>query len=192
MRNFILFNMFNFENLNESRNPEDIIQQQYDDPIKNAVWNYVAGYTTSVNNILRKDKTNILTKELDEAFNEYGESDITDFYRTVDWDYMKNIYGVTKENIREFIGKTFINKGYMSTSSEFQSPWGSKWNEWELVIHMHGDTQYININNIFDVDEIDCEDQNELLLPRNTRLKLESIKVMRNKEKTYLLEMVII
>ena len=28
-------------------------------------------------------------------------------------------------------------------------------------------------------------DQNELLLPRNTRLKLEFIKVMRNKEKTY-------
>ena len=184
--------MLNFENINESRNPEDIMQQQYDEPIKNAIWNYVAGYITSVNNILRADKTNILTKELDEAFNEYGESDITDFYRTVDWDYMKNIYGVTKENIREFIGKIFINKGYMSTSSEFQSPWGSRWNEWELVIHMHGDTQYININNMFDADEIDCEEQNELLLPRNTRLKLESIKVMRNKEKTYLLEMIII
>ena len=80
----------------------------------------------------------------------------------------------------------------MSTSSEFQSPWGSRWNEWELVMHMHGDTQYINVNNIFDADEIDCEDQNELLLPRNTRLKLESIKVMRNREKTYLLEMIII
>ena len=184
--------MFNFENINESRNPEDIMQQQYVDPIKNAIWNYVAGYTTSINNILRKGKTNILTKDLDEAFNEYGESIITDFYRTVEWDYMKNIYGATKENIREFIGKTFVNKGYMSTSSEFQSPWGSRWNEWELVMHMHGDTQYININNIFDADEIDCEDQNELLLPRNTRLRLESIKVMRNREKTYLLEMVII
>lgn len=184
--------MFNFENINESRNPEDIMQQQYDDPIKNAIWNYVAGYTTSINNILRKGKTNILTKELDEAFNEYGESDITNFYRTVDWNYMKNIYGVTKENIREFIGKTFTNKGYMSTSSEFQSPWGSRWNEWELVIHMRGDTQYININNIFDADEIDCKDQNELLLPRNTRLRLEAVKVMRNREKTYLLEMIII
>ena len=66
--------MFNFENINESRNPEDIMQQQYDDPIKNAIWNYVAGYTTTINNILRKGKTNILTKDLDEAFNEYGDS----------------------------------------------------------------------------------------------------------------------
>ena len=141
---------------------------------------------------MRKGKTNILTKELDEAFNEYGESDIKDFYRTVDWDYMNNIYGVTKENIREFIGKTFINKGYMSTSAELQSPWASRWDEHELVMHMHGNTQYININNIFTADEIDCEDQNELLLPRNTKLRLESIKTMRNKEKTYLLEMVMI
>ena len=47
-------------------------------------------------------------------------------------------------------------------------------------------------NNIFDADEIDCEDQKELLLPRNTRLRLETVKVMRNKEKTYLLEMTII
>lgn len=49
--------MFNFENINESRNPEDIMQQQYVDLIKNAIWNYVAGYTTSINNILRKGKT---------------------------------------------------------------------------------------------------------------------------------------
>ena len=110
--------MLNFDNivLDESKRPEDIIQPQYEDPIKNAVWNYVAGYTTSINNELRTGKFNILTKELDEAFNVYGESELNEFYRTVDWDYMKNIYGMTRSNINEFIGKTFKNKGYMSTS----------------------------------------------------------------------------
>ena len=49
-----------------------------------------------------------------------------------------------------------------------------------------------SINNIFVANEIDCEEQNELQLPRNTRLKLESVKVMRNREKTYLLKMAII
>lgn len=186
--------MLEFEKdiLTESRNPEDIMQQQYDNPIKNTIWNYVAGYTTSINNILRAGKTNILTKELDEAFDEYGECDITNFYRTVDWDYMFNIYGLTKENIDDFIGKTFRNHGYMSTSSQRISPWGKRWNEWELLIHITGNIQYIDINKLFNPEEIDCEDQNELLLPRNILLRLDSYKIMRNKEKTYLLEMSII
>ena len=78
--------MLKFE-LNEQRKPSDIIQNQYEDPIKNAVWNYVAGYTTSINNLLRKhDNDEIITKDMDDAFKVYGESDITDFYRTVDWE----------------------------------------------------------------------------------------------------------
>lgn len=186
--------MLEFEKdiLTESKNPEDIMQHQYEDPIKNSVWNYVAGYTSSVNNILRAGKTNILTKELDEAFNIYGDTDINEFYRTVDWDYMLNIYGVTKENIIDYIGHTFKNRGYMSTSSQRISPWGKRWNEWELLVHITGDTTYIDINKLFTPDEIDCEEQNELLLPRNTLLRLDSYKIMRNKEKTYLLEMSII
>lgn len=185
--------MFNFKSINEGKGIESYIQPQYENPIKNAVWNYVAGYTTAINNALRNKKENKkITDDLDIAFNEYGENEITDFYRTVDWDYMKNIYGVTKENIDAYIGETFLNRGYMSTSSEFISPWGSQWNEWELVMHIHGDTTYININKVFDASEIDCEDQNEILLPRNTILKLESYSIMKNAEKTYLLEMIII
>ena len=179
--------------LDESKRPEDIMQHQYEDPIKNAIWNYVIGYTTSINNILRNKKQNEkITKDLDKAFDIYGDSDITEFYRTVDWDYMLNIYGLTKENIDEYIGETFRNRGYMSTSSQRISPWGKRWNEWELLIHITGDTQYIDINKVFTPDEIDCEEQNELLLPRNTLLRLDSYKIMRNKEKTYLLEMSII
>lgn len=186
--------MLNFDNivLDESKRPEDIIQPQYEDPIKNAVWNYVAGYTTSINNELRTGKFNILTKELDEAFNVYGESELNEFYRTVDWDYMKNIYGMTRSNINEFIGKTFKNKGYMSTSKQFKSPWSKKWYDYELVLYITGDITYLDINKIFKPEEIDCEDQNELLLPRNTILRLDSYRIMRNNEKTYLLKMIII
>ena len=184
--------MFKFE-LNEQRKPSDIIQNQYKDPIKNAVWNYVAGYTTSINNLLRKhDNDEMVTREMDEAFKVYGESDVTSFYRTVDWTYMKNIYVLTRNNIDKFIGKTFINRGYMSTSKDFISPWGNNWNEWELVIHITGDTTYIDVNKLFKPEEIDCEEQNELILPRNTILRLESYRFVRNKEKTYLLEMSII
>ena len=54
----------------------------------------------SINNLLRKhDNDEMVTREMDEAFKVYGESDVTSFYRTVDWEYMKNIYGLTRNNI---------------------------------------------------------------------------------------------
>ena len=115
-----------------------------------------------------------------------------DFYRTVDWIYLTNIYGVTKENVNLFIGRSFINKGYMSTSSEFKSPWANNWLKDEVVMHIHGDTEYINVNNVFSPNEIDCESQKELIIPRNTRLILTGVKRLNNREKTYFLEFSII
>jgi len=172
-----------------------------DDPIKSAVWDYVAGYTCGINNDLRKnyvkkeDKT--ILPLLDKAFEK--ESKKLNVYRTVEWDYFKNIYGCTKENIDTFIGKEFVNKGYMSTASEFQSPWGSHWNEWELLMHITSDKEYscIDVNKMFpNEDEIDCHNQNEILLPRNTKMVLKSYSIKKkrqdkrfDKDGTYVLEM---
>lgn len=173
----------------------DILQQQYDDPIKNAVWNYVAGYTTAINDVLRKNKNEEdITKDLDEAFNKFGTKKNIDLYRTVDWDYMKNMYGLTIDNIDEYINKTFQNKGYMSTAAEFISPWGKKWQEYELVMHITGDITYIDINKLFPNDkEIDCAEQKEMLLPRDVTLKLISYDIKKGKQfdknGTYVLEM---
>ena len=61
-----------------------------------------------------------------------------------------------------------------------------------FILYITEDITYLDINNMFKPEEIDCEDQNELLLPRNTILRLDSYRIMRNNEKTYLLKMTII
>ena len=89
------------------KNLDTYTKQMYDYPVKNAVWNYVAGYTTGVNNDLRAGKggSKNVKKYLDQAFVNKQELDV---YRVVDWDYMKNIYNITPETLDNFIGKTII------------------------------------------------------------------------------------
>ena len=40
--------------INEGKWMIKFVENRFDDPVKNAVWNYVAGYTTGINNILRR------------------------------------------------------------------------------------------------------------------------------------------
>ena len=176
---------------------------KYTDEIKSAVFDYVGGYTSNVNDELRKNKkVDEITKDLDEAFIKYGESKNIELYRTVDWDYMKNIYGCSKDNIDDFISKEFNNKGYMSTSNEFHSPWGDTWKSYELLLHITSKKPitYIDINKLFpNDDEIDCEFQKEYLLQRNLTLLLTDYSIKTNKDNkqfhkdgTYVLEMELI
>lgn len=150
----------------------------YDDPIKNAVWNYVAGYTTGVNNDLRagvKTGSKKVKQNLDKAF---IKKEMIDVYRVVDWDYMKNIYNITKDNIDDFIGTTITNKAYMSTSRKNTSVWGSTF-ESDLYLHIVSKKPYlcIDINEVLPAEDIDCEDQEEILLPRDTSLKILSYTI---------------
>lgn len=145
---------------------------KYDDEVKSAVYDYVSGLTSSVNGDLRKGKeVPSITNVLDKAFTERKKLDV---YRTVDWSYMENVYGITGENIKDKIGSEITNKGYMSTASIMESPWGSKWSENELIVHIVSDKEYpcVDINKMFDADEIDCEEQMEILVPRNTTIRL--------------------
>ena len=178
----------------------DLINHKYpDDEVKSAVWDYVAGYTTCVNRYLRNGRTNsvkIVTDYLDQAFQDKMKIDV---YRTVDWNYFKERYGITKENIDSKIGSVILNKGYMSTSSEFKSPWAGHWGKNDLVMHIVSESDYpcIDINKMFPGDkEIDCSDQKEILLPRSTRLKLKGYEIKNEppfqKEGTYIIEMEII
>jgi hypothetical protein len=155
-----------------------------DNLIKDAVYDYVSGCTSGVNDELRKGNikgSKQVISKLDKAF---INKEIINVYRTVDWDYMNNIYKCNKDNIDEFINKSFINKGYMSTSSILISPWGKQWSDYELILHIVSKKPYpcININKIFNPDEIDCEDQEEILLPRNTKLNLLSYEIKNNKD----------
>lgn len=187
----------------ENKKLDKYITNTYpDDPIKSAVYDYVAGYTTNVNMILRKnEKWNKVTDLLDKAFTKQKEK--IDVYRTVDWDYMNNIYGITKDNLDDFIGKEITNKAYMSTTHEFHSPWGNTWTSDELVLHIVSNKPYpyIDVNDMFTADEIDCEDQKEYLLPRNTTMKILSYEIKKNtkesgkifnKNGTYLIELQIV
>lgn len=180
-------------------------QNRYEDELKSAVWDYVAGYTTAINNILRKKRvikkgSEEVIDKLDRAFDVLGTKTKIDVYRTIDWDYLFNIYGMTKDNIDDFIGKEFKNRGYMSTAEEFISPWSSGWLDEELVMHITSEYPYpnLNINTLFNADEIDCEDQKEILLPRDTTLILQSYQILNSKKHksfskkgNYVLEMVI-
>ena len=159
-----------------------------DDQVKSAVYDYVAGYTTAINDILRKgNKCGKITKLLDSAFT---KTDYIDIYRTVDWGYMENIHGITKDTINEFIGSIITNKGYMSASYDFKSPWGDRWTNDELVFHITSNKPYpyIAVNDIFDDNEIDCTSQNECILPRDTRLIIKDISIMKNMCGTYVID----
>lgn len=161
---------------------EKYFTKKYDDPHKNALYNYVMGLTSTINNSLRKEnpRFNRPNKEiiqgLDDMFNTLGEEKIIDVYRTVDWGYLENVYGMTKENIDSFIGKSFTNKGYMSTAMEMTSPWGSRWSQDEVILHITSTKKVncIEVEKYFSPDEIDCMDQKELLFPRNTQITLNS------------------
>lgn len=182
--------------INEHKLDKYISNTYPDDPIKSAVYDYVAGLTTSINNLLRKNQDYPkITKLLDKAFFEATEINV---YRTVDWDYMKNIYGITPENVYDKISTEIINKGYMSTTSEYQSPWASRWLSGDLILHITSKEPYpfIEINSMFRNDEIDCASQNEYLLPRNTKMILKDVELKRGKKYdkngTYQLELEII
>ena len=169
------------EYINEHKLDKYITNMYPDDPVKSAVYDYVAGYTTSVNTELRKGKKwDNVTKSLDKAFVDKEKLDI---YRTVDWDYMNNIHGITKDNVNDKIGTEIINKGYMSTTHEYHSPWASRWTDGELILHIVSDKPYpyIDINKMFREDEIDCASQKEYLLPRNTKLEIISVDLKKGK-----------
>ena len=167
-----------------------------DDPVKSSLYDYVAGYTLQVNDELRKKRRwDNVTKHLDSAFTNKG---IIDVYRTVDWEYMKNIYGITIDNIKDKIGTILHNRAYMSTTKIFQSPWGSSWTDGELILHITSKKEYpyIDVNNTLDVNDIDCASQEEYLLPRNTKLKIVSYKLLKgrqyHKKGTYLIELKVV
>lgn len=172
------------------------ITSTYDDIDKNTVYDYVSGYTVGVNDYLRKGilkgSKNVI-KTLDNAFkSKYVSKGKLDVYRTITWEYLENIYGCNQQNIDKFIGKKFTNKGYMSTTKLFKSPWGCGWTSDELVLHIVSkkEIEYLDINKIFSPEEIDCEDQEEILLKRNTTMVLSSYRNDKNR-KIYILEMVI-
>lgn len=168
--------------INEHKMDKFISNTYPDDPVKSAVYDYVAGLTTSINNMLRKNQDYPkITSLLDKAFIEATKINV---YRTVDWDYMKNIHGITKENLQDKIGSTIINKGYMSTTSEYQSPWASRWLSDDLILHITSEKPYpfIDINSMFRDDEIDCTSQNEYLLPRNTKMRIIGVELKKGKQ----------
>ena len=80
--------------INEGKWMIKFVENRFDDPVKNAVWNYVAGYTTGINNILRRRgrADSDYVKLLDSAFTKKSKVDV---YRTVDWKYLENIYNIT-------------------------------------------------------------------------------------------------
>lgn len=163
----------------------DLMQHHYpDDEVKSAVWDYVLGYTTSVNNELRKGRKGVakqVTDLLDRAFTKKIRLDV---YRTVDWAFMENIFGITKDNIGDMGGRVITDKGYMSTASSFISPWGSSWLDDELVLHIVSDepVSVIDVNSVLPAEDIDCEEQSEIILPRGSRIEIIGFKKLRGRK----------
>lgn len=169
-----------------SKNPKwaSKMTHTYEDEVKSALYDYVAGYTTEVNNYLRGGLEKVcepITSLLDQAFVTKKKIDV---YRTVDTDYFTNVHGFDVNDPQALVGTVITNKGYMSTSYELQSPWSGSWFEDDIILHITSDKPYpyIDINSVFDADEIDCEEQKEYLLPRNTKMEVVSITKVNSKQ----------
>ena len=89
------------------------ILESYDDSFQAAL-DYVKGYTTNVNDFLRSGKVLIDKKEIDAAISGldkcFKDKYDGELYRTVDWSFMKNIFGITKQNIDKHIGDIIEDK----------------------------------------------------------------------------------
>lgn len=181
--------------LEKKRSYSDYVEQKYDDPNKNIIYNYVLGLISGINDNLRKNdvKTDAnIVQQLDDAFtSDLAEHNVVDVYRTVDWNYMKSVHKITKNNINDFIGKQLTNKGFMSTTSIKKSPWMDKWSDDECIMHIVSDNpiNYIDVNKIFNENEIDSYYQHEILLPRNLTLEFMSYSEYEN---TIIFEMKIV
>jgi hypothetical protein len=175
----------------------DKFQSNYyiDDQIKSAIYDYVIGYTTGVNDDMRRNLkrgSKNVKKYLDMAFeSDYATVGRVNVFRVVTWDYMKNIYGITPNNIDSFIGDIITNRGYMSTSRKRTSVWGTLCSD-ELMLHIVSKKPYpyIDVNKVLPEDDIDCASQEELLLPRNTSMEILSYKVKR--DGTFIIELEIV
>ena len=187
--------MRRFNNYLYEKNWDRFQSNYYDNQIKSAIYDYVIGYTTGVNDDMRRNITRgskNVKRFLDMAFDsEYSNFNKLNVYRVVTWDYMNNIYGINQDNIDYHIGDVITNRGYMSTSKKATSVWGTMTND-ELMMHIVSRKPYPNIevNNVLPVEDIDCSSQEEILLPRNTSMKIVSYRV--KKDGTYLIEMEII
>ena len=152
-----------------------------------AALDYVKGFTTNVNDFLRSGKVLISKKEIDEAISGldscFKDKYNKELYRTVDWNFMKNIFGITRKNIDKHIGDILEDKGYMSTSKVNASPWGGSWmkDELVLVIQSHSPIKCFDVNKNIDKKEIDCAEQEEILLPRNTKLEITKYEILKDK-----------
>lgn len=153
-----------------------------------AALDYVKGYTTNVNDFLRSGKVLIDKKEIDDAISGldkcFKDKYDKELYRTVDWSFLKNIFKITKQNLDKHIGDIIEDKGYMSSSKICSSPWGSGWMKDELVLVITSDKpiQCFDVNKNIDAKDIDCEEQEEVLLPRGTKLEIESYETKKDKD----------
>lgn len=161
-----------------------------DNDIKQAMLGYIDGSETCVNKYLRNNKRGHYTKKeldaivtkMDPCFvDTWHES--TPLYRTVDWDFMKNLFGITQDNLEEHIGDVIQDKAYMSTTDTLQSPWGT-WTSGELVfiITANDPIACFDVNQHYNSKEIESYYQNEILLPRGTKLRIDSYEIRQNKK----------
>ena len=156
--------------------------KKYEDSAKNALWNYVAGYTvTDINKLLRSNRRPIaLTDACSLIDANMKPLDSIIVYRTVDWDYMLEIYNITKKNLKSCTGYEFVSLGYTSTTKTRQNVWSSIWTKDELLleIHVKRNTKGVYINDIFKKNEIDCYEQDEVLLQRNLHFVIVDFSLM--------------
>lgn len=140
------------------------------DPVKNAVWNYVAGYTvTELNRALRQNRK---SKELDEMCalmdSAMEKSPKGVLYRVVEWDYLRNIYDIYKDNLDDMLFGKFTAKAYTSATKKRKNIWGSFCDaEAFIEIDCRKPVNGIDVNEMFNPSEIDCADQEEIILQRN-------------------------
>lgn len=153
--------------------------KQYDDPGKNAVWNYVAGYTvTDINKPLRQDRR-LMTAVCDLIDSQMQTLKLMTLYRSVEWDYLKNIYNIDKKNLDSCLGYEFIANAYTSTTKTRKGVWSSIVFDYEVLMEIETNRKTKGVvNDMFDKTEIDCADQEEVLLQRKLHFVITDYYMM--------------
>lgn len=92
-------------------------------PAIQSLYEYVFGYTTDINYRLRHNK---MTPEYRKIANDLQslmkKQKFGVLYRGMDWEHFTNDFKITKDNIDSFVGGTFTDRGFASTSLNPREP----------------------------------------------------------------------
>lgn len=155
----------------------------YDENVIKALYDYEFGYTTDINyRFHTSSATSTDIKEASKISSVMKSQKLPVLYRATSWEYMQKWFGVYRDCLDVWIGKIFVDKGFVSTSLDPRVPMDFYPNNSETVyftIKSKKAVKAVNINDVLGKASPSPSDK-EVLLDRNTKFKILSCDVKNN------------